>query len=105
MTRKRRLCLRGDWQKEGVDFFKRKTFNTVLKSTMQESDRLYAVLTVTSLRHLPRANWTCLCIAFAHLDLSVQTSPKGDYRAEVRRSFITTTVREEPQVTPQGRHR
>ena len=27
------------------------------------------------------------------------------YRAEVRRSFITTTVREESQVTPQGRHR
>ena len=25
-------------------------------------------------------------------------------RAEVRRSFITTTVREESQVTPQGRH-
>ena len=27
------------------------------------------------------------------------------FRAEVRRSFITTTVREESQVTPQGRHR
>ena len=27
-----------------------------------------------------------------------------DYRAEIRRSFITTTVREESQVTPQGRH-
>ena len=27
------------------------------------------------------------------------------YRAEVRRSFITTTVRDESQVTPQGRHR
>ena len=26
-------------------------------------------------------------------------------RAEVRCSFITTTVREESQVTPQGRHR
>ena len=26
-------------------------------------------------------------------------------RAEVRRSFITTTVREEPPVTPQGPHR
>ena len=26
-------------------------------------------------------------------------------RAEVRRSFIITTVREESQVTPQGRHR
>ena len=26
-------------------------------------------------------------------------------RAEVRRSFITTTVRDESQVTPQGRHR
>ena len=25
-------------------------------------------------------------------------------RAEVRRSFITTTVRDESQVTPQGRH-
>ena len=72
VTRKCRLCLRGDWQKEGVDFFKRKTFSAVLKSTMQESDRLYAVLTVTSLRHLPRANWMCLCVAFAHLDLSVQ---------------------------------
>ena len=28
-----------------------------------------------------------------------------DTRAEVRRSFITTTVREESQVIPQGRHR
>ena len=28
-----------------------------------------------------------------------------DSRAEVRRSFITTTVRDESQVTPQGRHR
>ena len=27
------------------------------------------------------------------------------YMSEVRRSFITTTVREESQVTPQGRHR
>ena len=27
------------------------------------------------------------------------------YRAEVRRSFITKTVRDESQVTPQGRHR
>ena len=27
------------------------------------------------------------------------------FRAEVRRSFITTTVRDESQVTPQGRHR
>ena len=26
------------------------------------------------------------------------------YRAEVRSSFITTTVRDESQVTPQGRH-
>ena len=26
-------------------------------------------------------------------------------RAKVRRSFITTTVRDETQVTPQGRHR
>ena len=26
-------------------------------------------------------------------------------RAEVRRSFITTTVWDESQVTPQGRHR
>ena len=26
-------------------------------------------------------------------------------RAEVRRSFITTTDRDESQVTPQGRHR
>ena len=26
-------------------------------------------------------------------------------RAEVRRSFITTTIRDESQVTPQGRHR
>ena len=27
------------------------------------------------------------------------------YRAEVRRSFTTATVRDESQVTPQGRHR
>ena len=29
----------------------------------------------------------------------------GTYRAQVRRSFITTTVLDESQVTPQGRHR
>ena len=32
-------------------------------------------------------------------------SPRPNHRAEVRRSFITTTVRDESQVTPQGRHR
>ena len=32
VTRKCRLCLRGDWQKEGVDFFKHKTFSAVLNS-------------------------------------------------------------------------
>jgi hypothetical protein len=31
VTRKCRLCLRGDWQKEGIDFFKYKTFSAVLK--------------------------------------------------------------------------
>ena len=41
--------------------------------------------------------------------MSVGLSPRrpvrpGGRRAEVRRSFITTTVREESQVTPQGRH-
>ena len=30
VTHKCRLCLRGDWQKEGVDFFKNKTYSAVL---------------------------------------------------------------------------
>ena len=39
--------------------------------------------------------------------ITVTQSMRGnhDFRAEVRRSFITTTVRDESQVTPQGRHR
>ena len=36
--------------------------------------------------------------------LQAQQQPQAP-RAEVRRSFITTTVRDESQVTPQGRHR
>ena len=40
------------------------------------------------------------------LAASVSRAPNRDARrAEVRRSFITTTVREESQVTPQGHHR
>ncbi len=30
VTRNCRLCLRGDWQEEGIDFFKYKTFSAVL---------------------------------------------------------------------------
>ena len=41
VTRKCRLCLRGDWQKEGVDFFKDKTFSAVLNS--RENRILYAL--------------------------------------------------------------
>ena len=33
VTRKCRLCLRGDWQKEGVDIFKYKTYSAVLITT------------------------------------------------------------------------
>jgi hypothetical protein len=35
------LCLRGDWQKEGVDFFKYKTYSAVLNS--RENRTLYAL--------------------------------------------------------------
>ena len=41
VTRKCRLCLRGDWQKEGVDFFKHKTFSAVLNS--RENRTLYSL--------------------------------------------------------------
>ena len=41
VTRKCRLCLRGDWQKEGVDFFKNKTFSAVLNS--RENRTLYSL--------------------------------------------------------------
>ena len=41
VTRKCRLCLRGDWQKEGIDFFKYKTFSAVLNS--RENRALYAL--------------------------------------------------------------
>ena len=41
VTSKCRLCLRGDWQKEGVDFFKHKTFSAVLNS--RENRALYSL--------------------------------------------------------------
>ena len=41
VTRKCRLCLRGDWQKEGIDFFKNKTFSAVLNS--REDRMLYSL--------------------------------------------------------------
>ena len=41
VTRKCRLCLRGDWQKEGVDFFKYKTYSAVLNC--RENRALYAL--------------------------------------------------------------
>ena len=44
VTRKCRLCLHGDWQKEGVDFFKHKTFSAVLNS--RENRALYSLAAV-----------------------------------------------------------
>jgi hypothetical protein len=41
VSHKCRLCLRGDWQKEEVDFFKYKTFSAVLNC--QENRALYAL--------------------------------------------------------------
>ena len=41
VTRKCRLCLRGDWQKEGIDFFKYKTFSAVLNC--RENRILYSL--------------------------------------------------------------
>ena len=41
VTRKCRLCLRGDWQKEGIDFFKYKTFSAVLNC--RENRVLYSL--------------------------------------------------------------
>jgi hypothetical protein len=41
VTRKCRLCLRGDWQKEGVDFFKYKTYSAVLNC--RENRSLYSL--------------------------------------------------------------
>ena len=41
VTRKCRLCLRGDWQKEGVDFFKYKTYSAVLNC--RENRALYSL--------------------------------------------------------------
>ena len=67
----RRLCLRGDWQKEGVDFFKHKTFSAVLN--YRENRLLYALAAannwhmftseaLTSLRPSPMVNWTSLIL-------------------------------------------
>ena len=42
VTHKCRLCLRGYWQKEGVDFFKHKTFSAVLNS--RENHVLYSLV-------------------------------------------------------------
>jgi hypothetical protein len=41
VTRKCRLCLRGDWQKEGVDIFKYKTYSAVLNC--RENRALYSL--------------------------------------------------------------
>ena len=51
VTRKCRLCLCGDWQKEGVDFFKHKTFSAVLNS--RENRTLYALAAAN--------NWHMFC--------------------------------------------
>ena len=45
-------------------------------------------------------HFICDQIGFTKLSLFLTNN-----RAEVLRSFITKTVREESQVTPQGRHR
>ncbi len=41
VTCKCRFCLRGDWQKEGIDFFKHKTFSAVLNR--RENRALYSL--------------------------------------------------------------
>jgi hypothetical protein len=46
VTRKCRLCLRGDWQKEGVDLFIHKTFRAVLDS--RENRVLYSLAAANS---------------------------------------------------------
>ena len=51
VTRKCRLCLRGDWLKEGVDFFKHKTFSAVLKS---RENRILSALAAAN-------NWHMFC--------------------------------------------
>jgi hypothetical protein len=61
-TRKCRLCLRGDWQKEGADFFKYKTYSaysTVEKIGLCTRLQLQIFGTYshqTSLKRLPMAN-------------------------------------------------
>ena len=65
-----------------------------------------------------RATWLELCPALeastATIKGPIESNSQVSYangnaigasRAEVRRSVIATTVREESQVTPQGRHR
>ena len=61
----------------------------------------------------PRIGYTRRGAASVVIRTALQAWSTGDQsvwrsvccRAEVRRSFITTTVRDESQVTPQGRHR
>ena len=52
-----------------------------------------------------RSKFVILLLAGHQIYLSNGEEYSGICRAEVRRSFITTTAREESQVTPQGRHR
>ena len=75
ITRKCRLCLRGDWQKEGVDFFKDKTFSAVLNS--RENRILYALAAAN--------NWYMFssditqAFTYGELDVSLFCYPPAGY--------------------------
>ena len=53
------------------------------------------------------AGYVCTAPArgLSQKNLNIRRPQPQCCRAEVRRSFNTTTVRDESQVTPQGRHR
>ncbi len=66
VTGKCRLCPLGDWQKEGINFLKYKTFSAVLNCrknrilySLAAANRGGICFRLTLLRHRPMASWTC----------------------------------------------
>ncbi len=74
VTRKCRLCLRGDWQKEGIDFFKYKTFSAVLKNLNCQENRILYSLAAANKWHLLLSDIT-QALTYGKLDVPLFCHP------------------------------
>ena len=75
VTRKCRLCLRGDWQKEGVDFFKHKTFSAVLNC---RENRLLFALAAANNWHIFSSDIT-QAFTYGKLDVPLYCYPPAGF--------------------------